>query len=88
MAAFSAASPPPARIFNFLGRENGALRNPATSVQAPRKPRKLPKTLDADQVDKYLAFESETAVACRDSAMAELFYLLGAASGGVSRGEC
>ena len=63
--------------FNFLGRENGVLRNPATSVQAPRKPRKLPKTLDADQVDKYLVFESETAVACRDSAMAELFYSSG-----------
>ena len=63
--------------YNFLGRENGILRNPATSVQAPRKPRKLPKTLDADQVDKYLAFDSDTAVACRDSAMAELFYSSG-----------
>ena len=63
--------------FNFLGRENGVLRNPATSVQAPRKPRKLPKTLDADQVNKYLAFDSDTALARRDSAMAELFYSSG-----------
>jgi integrase/recombinase XerC len=63
--------------YNFLGRENGVLRNPATSVQAPRKPRKLPKTLDADQVDKYLVFDSDTAVARRDSAMAELFYSSG-----------
>lgn len=63
--------------YNFLGRENGVLRNPANSVQAPRKPRKLPKTLDADQVDKYLVFDSDTAVALRDSAMAELFYSSG-----------
>lgn len=63
--------------YNFLGRENGILRNPATSVQAPRKPRKLPRTLDADQVDKYLVFDSDTAVAYRDSAMAELFYSSG-----------
>ncbi len=63
--------------YHFLGRENGILRNPATSVQAPRKPRKLPKTLDADQVDKYLVFDSDTAIARRDSAIAELFYSSG-----------
>ena len=63
--------------YNFLGREKGELRNPATSVQAPRKPRKLPKTLDADQVDKYLEFDLDTALARRDSAMAELFYSSG-----------
>lgn len=63
--------------YNFLGREKGELRNPATSVQAPRKPRKLPKTLDADQVDKYLEFDLDTALALRDSAMAELFYSSG-----------
>jgi integrase/recombinase XerC len=64
-------------FFNFLGRESGRLRNPAASVQAPRKPRKLPKTLDADQVDKYLKFDSDSAIALRDSAMTELFYSSG-----------
>jgi integrase/recombinase XerC len=64
-------------FFNYLGRESGQLRNPAASVQAPRKPRKLPKTLDADQVDKYLSFESDSVLALRDSAMAELFYSSG-----------
>jgi len=63
--------------FNYLGRENGRPRNPAASVQAPRKPRKLPKTLDADQVDKYLRFEDDTPLARRDSAIAELFYSSG-----------
>ena len=64
-------------FFNFLGRENGRLRNPAASVQAPRKPRKLPKTLDADEVDKYLSFDADSMIDRRDSAMAELFYSSG-----------
>ncbi len=64
-------------FFNFLGRESGRPRNPAASVQAPRKPRKLPKTLDADQVDKYLSFQEDSLTARRDRAMAELFYSSG-----------
>lgn len=64
-------------LFNFLGRENGYPRNPAASVQAPRKPRKLPKTMDADQVDQYLSFDQDSPLASRDSAIAELFYSSG-----------
>jgi len=64
-------------FYNFLGRENGHRRNPAASVQAPRKPRKLPKTLDTDQMGKYLSFDADSVIARRDSAMAELFYSSG-----------
>ncbi|NQX88340.1 MAG: tyrosine recombinase XerC [Halioglobus sp.] len=64
-------------FFNFLGRENSRLRNPAASVQAPRKPRKLPKALDPDQVDKYLTFDIDSVITRRDAAMAELFYSSG-----------
>lgn len=64
-------------FFNFLGRENGHPRNPAASVQAPRKPRKLPKTLDADQVGRYLEFDDNDPTSVRDRAMAELFYSSG-----------
>ncbi len=64
-------------FFNYLGREKGRPRNPAASVQAPRKPRKLPKTLDADQVDKYLRFPEDSPLARRDRAIAELFYSSG-----------
>ena len=64
-------------FFNYLGREQGRPRNPAASVQAPRKPRKLPKALDADQVNKYLEFTDDTVIARRDRAMAELFYSSG-----------
>jgi integrase/recombinase XerC len=64
-------------LYNYLGRENGRPRNPAASVQAPRKPRRLPKTMDADQVDRYLDFDDDSPLAMRDSAMAELFYSSG-----------
>jgi integrase/recombinase XerC len=64
-------------FFNYLGRERGRPRNPAASVQAPRKPRKLPKTLDADQVEKYLSFAGESVIDRRDRAIAELFYSSG-----------
>jgi integrase/recombinase XerC len=64
-------------FYNFLSRESGLQRNPAASVQAPRKPRKLPKTLDADQVSQYLSFDTDTVTALRDCAMAELFYSSG-----------
>ena len=64
-------------FYNYLGRENGHPRNPAASVQAPRKPRKLPKTMDADQVEKYLRFEEDSPIVRRDRAIAELFYSSG-----------
>ena len=64
-------------FFNYLGRENGYPRNPAAAVQAPRKPRKLPRTLDVDQVNRYLAFEDDSPTARRDRAIAELFYSSG-----------
>ena len=63
--------------FNYIGRETGRQRNPAAAVQAPRKPRKLPKTLDADQVNKFLRFDADSDIALRDSAIAELFYSCG-----------
>jgi integrase/recombinase XerC len=64
-------------FFNYLGREQGQPRNPAASVQAPRKPRRLPKTLDADQVNKFLSFQEDSLTARRDRAIAELFYSSG-----------
>ena len=64
-------------FFQWLGRELGYPRNPAASVQAPRSGRKLPRTLDADQMDRYLHFGGDGPVQLRDRAMAELFYSSG-----------
>ncbi len=64
-------------FFAWLGREQGHQRNPAAGVQAPRRGRKLPRTLDADQVDRFLDFDGDGPVAIRDKAIAELFYSSG-----------
>ncbi|QIB65262.1 tyrosine recombinase XerC [Kineobactrum salinum] len=64
-------------LFNYLGRNRGQPHNPAAGVQAPRQPRRLPKTMDTDQVDKYLHFADTDPLTLRDSAMAELFYSSG-----------
>jgi len=64
-------------LFNYLGRVAGYPRNPAAGVQAPRQPRRLPKTLDPDQLQQYLTFANENPAARRDRAMAELFYSSG-----------
>ena len=64
-------------FFNFLGRMHNQRHNPATAVQAPRQSRKLPKTLDADQVNQYLSFDGSSPVALRDHAITELFYSSG-----------
>ena len=64
-------------FFNYLGRVQSQRHNPAAAVQAPRQARKLPKTMDADQVDKYLSFDDDSAIALRDRAIAELFYSSG-----------
>jgi integrase/recombinase XerC len=64
-------------FFNWLGRERQQPRNPAASIQAPRQPRRLPKTLDPDQLQRYLQFDASDPLALRDCAMAELFYSSG-----------
>lgn len=51
--------------------------NPALNVQAPKPPRRLPSTLDADQVASLLEFAGDDDVAVRDRAMLELFYSSG-----------
>jgi integrase/recombinase XerC len=64
-------------LFNFLARQGLVEQNPANSVQAPRQERRLPKTMDADQVEQYLKPRPESDTDVRDQAMAELFYSSG-----------
>lgn len=64
-------------FFNHVGRQSGCTHNPAAGVQAPRGKRQLPKTLDADQVARYLQLGDDSPLATRDMAMAELFYSSG-----------
>jgi integrase/recombinase XerC len=58
--------------------EIGTLRsNPAVHVQAPRPSRRLPATLDADQVASLLAFSGDDPLTLRDRAILELLYSSG-----------
>jgi integrase/recombinase XerC len=43
-------------------------------VPAPKAPRRLPDTLNVDQLESLLAFPGDDALACRDRAVMELFY--------------
>ena len=58
-------------------REGLAEHNPATPVRAPKSPRHLPATLDADSIGQLLDIPCDTPLAIRDKAIMELFYSSG-----------
>ncbi len=62
---------------NYLIRERVIPNNPAVDVRAPKAPRRLPGTLDVDQLNHLLDIPPEDALAVRDRAIMELFYSSG-----------
>ena len=64
-------------FYKFLAREQRVEHNPALGVQAPKSPRKLPQTLDVEQMDGLLEIPVTDAVSARDKAMMELIYSSG-----------
>ncbi|MBY4676426.1 tyrosine recombinase XerC [Marinobacterium arenosum] len=65
-------------LFRFLHREGVVEHNPALAVQAPKSPRRLPKTLDVDQIGELLELPDDgSPLAARDRAMMELIYSSG-----------
>jgi len=67
-----------ARTFNeFLMREGCCTHNPALDVRAPKTKKRLPSTLDADQMGRLLAFRVDDTLSTRDKAILELFYSSG-----------
>lgn len=64
-------------FYNFLLREKEALHNPVIGVRAPKASRKLPKTLDTDQVQSLLTINNGDTLSLRDRAIMELFYSSG-----------
>lgn len=67
-----------ARAFlEFLMREGVVTRNAALDVRAPKTPKHLPTTLDADQMARFLDFRGDDTLSTRDKAMMELFYSSG-----------
>jgi integrase/recombinase XerC len=64
-------------FYNYLARELEARRNPAKGISAPKQDKKLPATLDADQVTQLLNIQDKGWHATRDRAVMELFYSSG-----------
>jgi len=64
-------------FFGFLLRESALKRNPALEVPSPKASRRLPQTLDVDQMARLLALKPLDALAARDLALMELFYSSG-----------
>ena len=64
-------------FYNYLLREDLAPHNPAAGVRAPKSPRALPHTLDADQLGRLLDIQARDPLALRDRAMMELMYSSG-----------
>lgn len=63
--------------FRFMLREGLLRHNPADGVRAPKSPKSLPHTLDADQLDHLLALPGDGPLDRRDRAIMELFYSSG-----------
>ncbi len=66
-------------FFNYLLKEGKVKNNPADSVSAPKVPKRLPKTLDVDQISQLLTPKSseQGPLDLRDHAIMELFYSSG-----------
>jgi integrase/recombinase XerC len=62
---------------NFLVREGELRTNPALDVRAPKPTKRLPHTLDADQMAQLLNVPGTDALAIRDRALMELAYSSG-----------
>jgi integrase/recombinase XerC len=64
-------------FYNFLLRESVVKLNPALQVQAPKANKRLPATIDVDQMTRLLSFRTDEELSVRDKAMMELFYSSG-----------
>ena len=64
-------------FFNFLLKQNLLDSNPAHHIKAPNQARKLPKTLDVDQINGLLDAKTDSILEIRDLAMFELLYSSG-----------
>jgi integrase/recombinase XerC len=64
-------------FLNYLIETVVVKSNAGVHVQAPKAPRRLPATLDADQVASLLAISGDDPLTVRDRAILELFYSSG-----------
>lgn len=63
--------------FDYLVREGELAANPAQGVRAPKVARKLPGTLEVDELGQLLDLPGDDDLSLRDKAIMELFYSSG-----------
>jgi integrase/recombinase XerC len=61
----------------FLLQQGQLTQNPATSIQAPKQAKPLPKQLNVDEMHQLLDIKEDDFLAIRDKAMMELMYSCG-----------
>lgn len=64
-------------LFRHLIRHQHMPLNPAVGIRPPKGEKRLPHTLDVDQMQQLLDIRDDDALAIRDQAMLELFYSSG-----------
>ena len=64
-------------FFRFAIKRGWTGANPAEGLQAPKSPKKLPKTLDVDQAGQFVQLDGDDFISLRDGAMVELMYSSG-----------
>ena len=64
-------------FFDYCVDQAYIAQNPAEVIKAPKAPKKLPKTLDVDQMQQLLNVKTDDKLLLRDIAMLELVYSSG-----------
>ncbi len=64
-------------LYRYLLREGHANHDPAADVRAPRSGKRLPTTLDVEQIGRLVEFAGDTPLDHRDRALFELCYSSG-----------
>ncbi len=64
-------------FFEYLIARQEMTHNPAVGIRAPKSPRRLPVTLDVDQMNRLLELPGDGPLVTRDRAIMELFYSSG-----------
>jgi integrase/recombinase XerC len=64
-------------FFDYLVREGQIQNNPGNEIRAPKAQKRLPETLDADQMARLLELPPGDVYVTRDRAIMELFYSSG-----------
>ncbi len=64
-------------FYRYLLRVDVVTHNPAQGLKPPKSPKRLPKTLSADQAVRLVSVDDDGALAVRDRALLELLYSSG-----------